>query len=42
VTDLYGPGQFGSGDSGVAHYRQAGTFHLVVNSDCAWDVQVVG
>ena len=41
-TDIYGPGQFGTGASGVQHYHEAGTFHLVINSDCAWDVQVVG
>jgi hypothetical protein len=42
ATDIYGPGQFGTGGSGVQHYHEAGTFHLVVNSDCTWDIQVVG
>ncbi len=41
-TDLYGPGQSGSGGSGIEHYSEVGSFVLVVNSGCIWDIQIVG
>jgi hypothetical protein len=42
ATGIYGPEQFGMRGSGVQHYTEAGTFHLVVNSSCSWGIQVVG
>lgn len=41
-SDIFGPGQVGAGGSGIEHYSDAGSFDLVVNSGCTWDIQVVG
>jgi len=40
-TDISGRRQFGSGETGVDHYNEAGTFQLLVNSDCSWKLEVV-
>ena len=42
TADIYGPAQSGTSATGVEHYSPAGTFDLVVNSYCTWDIQVVG
>ncbi len=40
-TDISGLQQFGSRETGVDHYDKAGTFQLLVNSDCSWKLEVV-
>jgi len=37
-----GPNQLGTGGSGTEHYYDTGTFHLNVNSECAWSISVTG
>jgi hypothetical protein len=37
-----GVNQLGASGSDVDHYHTGGTFYLVVNSECAWHVQVIG
>ena len=32
--------QLGKSDSGVEYYHNSGTYYLVVNSECSWEIQV--
>ena len=39
-TDDIGPNELGSGGSGVDTYTDAGTFQLIIISECAWSITI--